>query len=76
MARGSAAPRQGRGPAEAQRPALFPSERATCDRTVAAVQAVLGEDAYRAAWAAGRVLPLEEAVALVLEDTAAVVRGR
>jgi hypothetical protein len=41
-------------------------ERATRDRTVAAAQAALGEAAYAVAWAAGRALSLDEAVALAL----------
>jgi non-specific serine/threonine protein kinase len=41
-------------------------ERATRDRTVTAAEAALGEAAYAAAWAAGRTLPLDQAVALAL----------
>jgi tetratricopeptide (TPR) repeat protein len=47
---------------------LRPPERADHERAIATMRAVLGEDAFAAAWAAGRALPLEEAVALALED--------
>jgi hypothetical protein len=47
----------------------------TRDRQVAAVRAALGEEAFAAAWAEGRALPLEEAIALALEDTGAVPHG-
>jgi tetratricopeptide (TPR) repeat protein len=39
------------------------------DRSVAAVRAVLGEKTFAAAWAAGRAMPLEEAVAYALEGS-------
>ena len=42
---------------------LPPSELADHHRGVAAVRARLGEPAFAAAWAAGRALPLEEAIA-------------
>jgi hypothetical protein len=35
---------------------------------------VLGEEAFAAAWAQGRALTLEQAVACVLEDPAAAAR--
>jgi non-specific serine/threonine protein kinase len=46
------------------------SEREDHDRAVAATRAALGETAFAAAWAAGRGLPMEEAVneALALAD--------
>jgi len=47
---------------------LTPAERGDHDRAVAATRAALGEAAFAAAWAEGRVLPLEEAVALALAD--------
>jgi hypothetical protein len=43
-------------------------EQADQERAIAAMRAVLGEDAFAVAWAEGRALPLEEAVALALED--------
>jgi hypothetical protein len=36
-----------------------------------AMRAALGEEAFAAAWAAGRALPLDEAIALALEGHAA-----
>ena len=41
---------------------LPPAKRAEHDRTVTAARAVLGEDAFTAAWAKGHALPLEEAI--------------
>jgi hypothetical protein len=35
---------------------------------VSAVRAALGEEAFAAAWAAGRVMSLEQTVALALEE--------
>jgi non-specific serine/threonine protein kinase len=52
---------------EAYYVSLSPSERAARDRTIAGVRAALGEAAYASAWADGRALPLEDAVALALE---------
>ena len=40
-----------------------PAVHAGRDRALAAVRARLGEDAFAAAWAAGRAMPMEEAVA-------------
>jgi hypothetical protein len=42
------------------------SERALNDRTVAAARAMLGDDAFTAAWAVGQALPLEQVVAEAL----------
>jgi non-specific serine/threonine protein kinase len=42
-------------------------QRAVHEQAVAAMRAALGEEGFAAAWAAGRALPLEEAVALGLE---------
>ena len=42
--------------------ALPPAHRAEHDRSVAAVRARLGEEAFASAWAAGRAMTLEEAV--------------
>jgi hypothetical protein len=55
------------GAAEALREALGaplpPVERAHYDRSVAATRAALGEEAFAAAWAEGRALSLEQAIA-------------
>ena len=47
---------------------LPPAKRAGHDRTVTAARAVLGEDAFTAAWAKGHALPLEEAIRDTLGD--------
>ena len=61
------------GAAEALRAAigapLAPSERADYDRYVAATCAALGQEAFTAAWEAGRALSLDEAVAWALGET-------
>ena len=49
--------------------ALWPPDRLEHERTVAAVQGALGEAACVAAWAAGRAMTLEQAIAYALEDT-------
>jgi hypothetical protein len=49
--------------------------RADYDRDVAAVRAQFGEMAFAAAWAEGRALSQEEAVALALQDAEAVLHG-
>ncbi|HET9221890.1 MAG TPA: tetratricopeptide repeat protein, partial [Roseiflexaceae bacterium] len=58
------------GAAEALRESINvlmpPSERADYDRAVAAARAQLGEDAFAAAWEAGRALPLEQAIEVAL----------
>jgi predicted ATPase/DNA-binding XRE family transcriptional regulator len=41
---------------------LPPAKRAEHERTVSAARAVLGEDAFTAAWAEGHALPLEESI--------------
>ncbi len=43
-------------------------ERAEYDQTVATVRTQLGEDAFAAAWASGRALTIEQAVAYALEE--------
>jgi predicted ATPase/DNA-binding SARP family transcriptional activator len=48
-----------------------PIERADHERRLTAVRAALGEEAFAAAWAAGRVMSLDEATTLALEDTTA-----
>jgi hypothetical protein len=52
---------------------LQPEQRASHDDAVAAMHAALGEDASAAAWAEGRALPVDDAVALALEDSTEVV---
>src|SRR5205807_9482260 len=47
---------------EAMGAPLPPADRAEHDRSVAAVRAALVEEAFAAAWAAGRAMPLEEAI--------------
>jgi tetratricopeptide (TPR) repeat protein len=39
---------------------LAPADQAGYDRTIAALQATLGDNAFAAAWALGRTLPLEQ----------------
>jgi predicted ATPase/DNA-binding SARP family transcriptional activator len=48
---------------------LSPSERADCERHVAAARAALGEEAFAAAWEAGRAMSLDDAVTLALDET-------
>ncbi len=48
--------------------ALVPTERVEHERAVAVVRAALGEPAFAAAWAAGRALTLEQAIAYALQD--------
>jgi DNA-binding CsgD family transcriptional regulator len=47
---------------------LFPQERPAYDRAVDSARAGLGEEAFAAAWAEGRVFSLEEAVNLAPSD--------
>jgi hypothetical protein len=54
---------------------LQPEQRASHD-DAAAMHAALGEDASAAAWAEERAPSLNEAVALALEDTGAVLQGQ
>jgi non-specific serine/threonine protein kinase len=58
------------GAAEALREALgaplWPEQRAGHDQAMRAMRAALGEEAFAAGWAAGRVLPLEEAIDIAL----------
>ena len=44
-----------------------PKEREKYDLAIAAVRQALGEEAFSAAWAEGRALPLEQAIAQALE---------
>ncbi len=50
--------------------AVAAMDRPECDRSVAATRAVPGEEAFAAAWAAGRSLSLEEALACALTTEA------
>jgi hypothetical protein len=52
---------------------LPPADRAKHQRQVASTRAALGEEVVAAAWAEGRALPLEEAVASALEQQGAEV---
>ena len=54
---------------EALGAALHPVLHPGHDQAVQAMRAALGEEAFAAAWAEGQALPLEEAVALALEET-------
>jgi hypothetical protein len=56
--------------------ALPPYQQADQERAVQDMRAALGETAFAAAWAEGRALPLEEAVALALGDTGTVLQGQ
>jgi tetratricopeptide (TPR) repeat protein len=49
---------------------LSSAERAEHDRSVAALRAALGEEAFTAAWSEGRATTMEQAVELALEDGA------
>src|SRR5262245_15581222 len=68
-------PAAGAGAAAALREAigvpLRPTDRAVHDRGLAAARAGLGEAAFAIAWAAGRAMPLEQAVADALEEAGA-----
>ena len=61
------------GAAEAQCETIGASppvaKRGEYDRTVAAARAALGEEAFTAAWAAGRAMSLDAAVAYALTET-------
>jgi hypothetical protein len=60
------------GAAEALRAAigapLPPGDRVRCHRGLALTRAALGEEAFAAAWAAGRAMSLNQATAYALED--------
>jgi predicted ATPase/transcriptional regulator with XRE-family HTH domain/uncharacterized protein HemY len=51
---------------EALRTSLPPSGRVDLDRAVQAIRTALGEEGFIAAWAAGRVLPLDQAIEVAL----------
>ena len=48
---------------------LFPAEQARLEPPVAAARAQLSPDKWAAAWAAGRAMSFEEAVAYALEES-------
>ena len=48
---------------------LSPMERAAYEAAVAASRAKLGTETFAAAWAEGRTLPLEQAIAEALKTT-------
>jgi non-specific serine/threonine protein kinase len=50
---------------------LAPDQQAGHDSVIQVIRAALGEEAFAPAWAEGRALPLNEAVALALDDTGA-----
>jgi predicted ATPase/class 3 adenylate cyclase len=52
---------------EASNLPVYPPDRPARDRAVASARGALGEAAFAAAWAEGRAMPLEEAVAAALE---------
>ncbi len=47
---------------------MHPADRADYDRIVATVRAQLGEEAFAAAWEAGRAMTLDDAIAEALRD--------
>jgi predicted ATPase/class 3 adenylate cyclase len=61
------------GAAEGLRDAIGgpPPDRAKHERSVAAVRAALGEEAFAAAWAEGRVMPLDAAIEYALDEPGA-----
>jgi hypothetical protein len=52
------------------------SEQAEYEQAIVALRAALGEEAFAAAWAEGRALPLDEAIALALEGHTEASGGR
>jgi hypothetical protein len=48
---------------------LPPADRAEHDRSVAAARTALGEEAFAAAWAEGRMMPLKAAVSYALQES-------
>ncbi len=49
--------------------AMWPADRLEYERSVAAVRSTLSEEAFAAAWAEGRAMTLEQAIAYALEPT-------
>lgn len=54
---------------------LAPNEQPTYDRMIASVRAALGDAAFATAWAEGRTMPLEQAIAYAVEESAAHASG-
>ena len=50
---------------------IQPNDRLENDRVVGGARSLLGEGAFQSAWAEGRGMTLEQAVALALEERAA-----
>ena len=50
--------------------AMWPADRLERERVVAVLRTVLSEEVFVAAWAEGRAMPLEQAVAYALEKAA------
>ena len=49
--------------------AMWPADQRDHERSMAAIQAVLNGEAFAAAWAEGRAMTLEQAIAYALEET-------
>ena len=47
---------------------ISPAERAHYDQAIAAARAALGKEGFNAAWAEGRGLTMEQAIAYALEE--------
>jgi hypothetical protein len=47
---------------------IWPDERRDYERIVATARAQLGEEAFAMAWAAGRAMSLDQAIAYALEE--------
>jgi hypothetical protein len=54
---------------EAPNACVLPAERAAWEARNAAVRAALGEEAFAMAWAAGRTMPLDDAMSFALGET-------
>ena len=59
------------GQFEAIGAAMWPADRLEYERTVAAARAALSEEVFAAAWAEGRAMTLDQAIAYALEETTA-----
>ena len=49
--------------------AMWPADHRDRERSMAAIRAALNEEAFAAAWAEGRAMSLEQAIAYALEET-------